>query len=133
MGFTLVDVVAGEDNLVIMAAGTAHVNQTLRTRGRQLFAATLVVLLVACEYPPNAVEVHNDSSVTVHLYEVVEQANTRLDLGTLHPGTGFITRAECLGDLLVTSEAGEELARREGPLCQGQPPWIITDNVLAGD
>jgi hypothetical protein len=44
----------------------------------------------------------------------------------------YVTGRECIGNLVVESLEGEELAAFEGILCQGDPPWIITDEVLEG-
>lgn len=96
-----------------------------------MVATVLLATLVACEYPNDAVVVENESSVVVHL--VSETDNTRLELDTLQPGQLWQTRLECTGvDLVVESEDGEELARRPGPFCQGEDPWVITDELLQG-
>lgn len=97
-----------------------------------LVGLLLAVLLVvsACEYPPDPVRVENQSSQTVHLFTVTEKS--RLDAGILRPGEEFRARGECVGgDFVVESVDGEELARRPGPLCQGDP-WVLTDDLLDG-
>ena len=66
----------------------------------------------------------------MNLFTVTDR--TRLDRGTLRPGEEYVARGECVGgDFIVESVDGEELARRPGPLCQGDP-WVITDDLLDG-
>ena len=36
------------------------------------------------------------------------------------------------GDYVVESPDGDELARRPGPFCQGDAPWVITDELIGG-
>lgn len=107
-----------------MKPTTAHV------RLQVLAIVVLCVAAVACEmpfqeYPSDAVRVENQSSQTV----VLDLGS--LTVGTLRPNEGFSTRMECEdADFVVRSSEGEELARRPGPFCQGDPPWIITDELL---
>ncbi len=90
-----------------------------------------LVALSACEFPSDAVEVHNESTQTFILVE--QLGSNRLDRGELGPGEVYVTRKECVdGDFIVVSSEGVELARRPGPFCQGEDPWIITDELLAG-
>ncbi len=91
----------------------------------------VAVAAAACAYPRDTIKVFNASSQSVHLAE--EFRGNRLSRGVLEPGTGYITPEECLGDLVVTSMAGKELVRRPGPFCQGDPEWVITDEMLPGD
>ena len=89
------------------------------------------MVLAACEFPSDAVAVHNDSTQTFTLVE--ELGSNRLDDAELRPGEVYVTRKECIdGDFIVVSLEGVELARRPGPFCQGEDPWIITDQLLAG-
>lgn len=89
------------------------------------------LVLVACEFPADGVEVHNDSTQTFTLVE--QLGSNRLDRGELGPGEVHVTRKKCVdGDFIVVSLEGVELARRPGPFCQGEDPWIITDQLLAG-
>ncbi len=106
----------------------------MRTR---IFSRCLIVGLVflsltiaACEYPADPVRVFNDSSQTVEL--VQGSGDTRISLTKLRPGMGYTTRQECVADFVVLSLEGEELARRPGPFCQGEPEWVITGEMLAG-
>lgn len=106
----------------------------MRTR---IFSRCLIIGLVfltftiaACEFPADAVKVFNASSQTVEL--VQESGETRISLTKLRPGMGYTTRQECVADFVVLSLEGEELARRPGPFCQGEPEWVITDDMLAG-
>lgn len=102
-----------------------------RFRSRALMVVVLCTLLAACEYPSDAVRVENQSSQTVRLFDVTD-AGSRLDLGTLSPGEDYADRRECVASLVVESPNGEELAVFEGTLCQGDPPWTITDELLEG-
>lgn len=105
-------------------------NSILRA-ARLLVVCVLLATVVACEYPNDAVVVENDSSQTLVLSE--EFGDNRIELTTLGPGQGYQTRSECVeADFVVESEAGEELARRPGPFCQGEDPWVITDELLEG-
>jgi hypothetical protein len=86
---------------------------------------------MACEYPNDAVVVENDSSQALVLVE--EFGENRIEKLTMQPGGGYQTRRECVeADFVVESEDGEELARRPGPFCQGEEPWVITDELLEG-
>lgn len=104
----------------------------------QVLAIVVLCLgVVACEmpfqeYPSDAVTVENQSSQTVRLMEVSD-AGSRIDNGLLRPGEKLRTRAECIGNLVVESLDGQELAAWPGILCQGDPPWIITDDLLEND
>lgn len=104
----------------------------LRQRTVRLVAiCVLLAAPAACEYPNDAVVVENESTQTVVLIEELD--DNRLELATLQPGQGHQTRKECVdGDYVAESEAGEELARRPGPFCQGEDPWVITDELLEG-
>jgi hypothetical protein len=104
----------------------------LRThiRFQGLAIVVLCLAVAACEvpfreYPSDAVRVENQSSQTV----VLDLGS--LTVGTLRPNEEFLSRMECEdADFVVKSSEGEELARRPGPFCQGDPPWIITDELL---
>jgi hypothetical protein len=94
-----------------------------------MVAMLALILIASCEYPNDAVNVENESSETVVLVE--ELGDSRSQGHELGPGEGYSTRRECVdGDFIVESLNGEELARRPGPFCQGDPPWIITDQLL---
>jgi len=97
---------------------------------RTLVICFLLATLVACEYPNDAVVVENESSQTLVLVE--EFGENRIERLTMQPGQGYQTRRECVeADFVVESaEAGEGLARRPGPFCQGEDPWVITDQLL---
>jgi hypothetical protein len=100
-----------------------------RRLSRLMVALVAVSLTVSCEYPNDAVNVENQSSETVVLVE--ELGDSRSQGHELGPGEGYSTRRECVdGDFIVESISGEELARRPGPFCQGDPPWIITNELL---
>jgi hypothetical protein len=91
--------------------------------------AAIGLAVAACEFPRDAIRVFNASSQPVRLIE--EFQGTRIELTVLDPGTGDITRAQCVGDLAVLNLDGEELAHRPGPFCQGDPEWVITEEMLA--
>lgn len=95
-----------------------------------VWLAVAACLVAACEFPPRVIEVRNESSQTVILIE--EFQRTRINRGELGPREVYATRQECVGDFVVESQAGEELARRPGPFCKGDPDWIISDELLAG-
>lgn len=98
-----------------------------------VIVAALLVVVSACEYRSDAIRVENRSSQTVNLFTEFDEA-TRTDHGTLRPGEGFVDRLECIEiDFVAESLDGEELARRPGPFCQGDPPWILTDELLSGN
>lgn len=111
----------------LLPATLKHARQAFRL----LVVCCLLAVLVACEYPNDAVVVENESSQTLVLFE--ELGDNRLELATLQPGQLHQTRKECVdGDYVAESEDGEELARRPGPFCQGEDPWMITDELLEG-
>jgi len=73
--------------------------------------------------------VENRSSQTVILVE--EFRGNRSDGFELRPGEADLRGEECVdGDFIVESLDGEELARRPGPFCRGDPPWVIDDDLL---
>ena len=90
---------------------------------------SLLLFVASCEYPNDAVVVENRSSQTVILVE--EFRDNRSEGYELGPAEIYQTRQECVdGDFIVESLEGEELARRRGPFCQGDPPWVIEDALL---
>ena len=93
---------------------------------------SLLLFVASCEYPNDAVVVENRSSQTVILVE--EFRDNRSEGYELGPAEIYQTRQECVdGDFIVESLEGEELARRRGPFCQGDPPWVIDDALLGAD
>jgi hypothetical protein len=104
---------------------------TAKDRGRaRRLALSLLLLVASCEYPNDAVVVENRSSQTFILVE--EFRGDRIGEGhELGPSEIYQTRQECVdGDFIVESLEGEELARRRGPFCQGDPPWVVDDGLL---
>jgi hypothetical protein len=98
-------------------------------RGRVGLALSLLLFVASCEYSNDAVVVENRSSQTVILVE--EFRDNRSDGHELGPSEIYQTRRECVdGDFIVESLDGEELARRQGPFCQGDPPWVVDDGLL---
>jgi hypothetical protein len=94
-----------------------------------MVAVVAISLIASCEYPNDAINVENQSTQTVTLAMVSD--DTRIELTILRPGEGDSLRNECVEmDFVVEDEAGRELARRPGPFCQGDPPWIITNELL---
>jgi hypothetical protein len=90
---------------------------------------SLLLFVASCDYPNDAVVVENRSSQTVILVE--EFRGNRIGEIELGPGESDLRGEECVdGDFIVQSLDGEELARRRGPFCQGDPPWVITDELL---
>jgi len=90
---------------------------------------SLLLVLTGCEYLNDAVVVENRSSQTIVLVE--EFRDRRIEELELRPGEADLRREECVdGDFIVESLDGEELARRPGPFCRGDPPWIIDDELL---
>jgi hypothetical protein len=75
------------------------------------------------------VVVENRSSQTVTLVE--EFRGDRIGEIELGPGESDLRGEECVdGDFIVESLDGAELARRPGPFCRGDPPWVIDDGLL---
>ncbi len=103
------------------------------SRWQRLSVVGLVaIFLVACENTPNPPEVRNDSTQTLTLYYVVGESSlgaaTERELTVLRPGHRYSERGECIRqDLVLRTEDGDEFARRPGPLCRDDGPWIITD------
>lgn len=95
-------------------------------------ALALLLLVASCDYPNDAVVVENRSSQTVILVE--EFRGNRIEEIELGPGEADLRGEECVdGDFIVESLDGEELARRPGPFCRGDPPWVIDDELLGAD
>ena len=101
-------------------------------RGRLGLALSLLAFVASCDFPNDAVVVENRSSQTVVLVE--EFRGDRIGEIELGPGESDLRGEECVdGDFIVESLEGEELARRRGPFCQGDPPWVIDDGLLGAD
>ncbi len=106
----------------------------LSTIHRSVLVGLLIALLLvvsACEFRSDAVRVENQSSQTLTLLKVA--GDVRIELTVLRPSEVYLDRLECVtADFVAESVDGEELARRPGPLCQGDPPWVLTDDLLGG-
>ena len=89
------------------------------------------LLIVACldfgEFPEDAPSILNESSHTVEIYAIVRPGDAQL-ISTLDPGLGTRFRDECVDpDLEARTQDGRVVAGREGPLCRGDPQWVIKD------
>jgi hypothetical protein len=81
----------------------------------------------ACELPPDPVTIENHTERTLTLAELLN--GTEYELTVLGPTDQYHTNEPCIGgDLVVRNEDGSEFARRPGPLCQEDPPWVLTED-----
>lgn len=90
----------------------------------------ILLLVSACyeEFGPDAITILNESVQTVDIVAILGPADEHL-VRTLDPGEGTRFRDVCLDrDLEARTTNGRVLDRRDGPFCQGDAEWVITDD-----
>lgn len=91
------------------------------TVGIVAFAA--VVLAGSCS--GGSVEIHNESSSTVVIMEI--DAEGESPYGEIDAGGGMVVHTRCIDDdLEARLEDGTVISARQGPFCEDDPAWVIT-------
>lgn len=110
----------------------ARVTKNKETQMRLIRLCALLgafLLIAACdfgEYPEDAPSIRNESSQTVEIFAIVP-GEAQL-IRTLDRGLETRFRDECVDpDLEARSQDGRVVAQHHGPLCRGDPQWVIKD------
>ena len=102
----------------------------LSARSALLLVVCLLVSACIDSLPRDAITIVNelDHNVrVVHRFDGVQGEVEGVVQPVLRPGAKAHYREDCYeGDLVaISSETNQEVDRREGPVCQGDDPWII--------
>ncbi len=98
--------------------------------GRVWFVAHVLLIGVVAsgcyEYPAEPIEIHNATDARITVYRVIPGREPPV-YSVLEPGAHDADRNQCIDpDLEARLDDGTPVAYRSGPLCQGDPNWVIT-------
>lgn len=99
---------------------------TFRKWIRPLTALLLTAAL--CE-PGADLWFDNQTDQTLQVLYVVSGSGDEIIIAEIEPGDRAASSEECFySDLIARKLDGTVLAERPGPICQGDPPWVITED-----
>lgn len=88
------------------------------------------VLLTAALCEPGADIIFDNQTDQPIQIVAIGGSGREIIIAEIQPGDRAFSRDECIDpDLTALTLDGIVLAQRPGPICQGDDPWVITDNT----